>query len=272
VQACPVASKIKKKAFLVATLESDGVTSLTGQTRKNLRQAAASNQSFIQKQRADDGTTKVRYIGGSSTHAKVWRNTYTAGNSYFYVDLVKRTCGCGLTETTDFPCYDMGILCKASKLKLESFIGSHDTTDTWKREMQCYKFETALASPSTMDMTHTTDLKLPVAIRQPSGRPKEHGRKMSSKEKALAKGKQPRRQQALTTSQPCGSTATRGAGPSQGGAGPSQAASPAPGGSQMAQGKVRKIRSPTAREDIFAKRANCQRRTTSARPKQTCRH
>jgi hypothetical protein len=38
-------------AFLVAALESDGVTSLTGQTRKNLRQAAASNQSFIQKQR-----------------------------------------------------------------------------------------------------------------------------------------------------------------------------------------------------------------------------
>ena len=172
--------------------------------------------------------TRCDFLPGATT-AKVYPNL-RKGSMCVVVDLAQRTCSCGMTALTGFPCYCIAVAAKAKGTPLESLLEVPDTFAYWKRQ---YRFDFAAATLSTENVYagEASELRLPVALPRPAGRPRSK-RYQSSMEQGKAKA-----QKKVYNCKACGlpkkgHTCTGGCAP----AGPSSAAGGGGAGSSSAPG------------------------------------
>ena len=140
------------------------------------------------------GSSVVQQPGGVLA---VVRPNLFVSNARFTCDIAARTCGCGLTALTDFPCLCMTCFAKAKGVPLASLVQVADTTTYWKMQ---YDFDFAQCMPSEANIYNgpSDDLLMPLVLPKPAGRPRTSRRK-SALERAAgrrppgAEGKQPRK-------------------------------------------------------------------------------
>ena len=151
---------------------------------------------------ADDGvanhTTKVELLPGPSVCGHV-KPRLDLGGMSFLCNLNTKTCACGFSRLTGFPCPEMAILAKAMG-RLDwlrtRLVNEQDKTRYWQSQ---YDFDFAACMPSPAEVWHGAvdmTLLMPGALPRKAGRPKvaRHKSPMEKKSKTRLDGsdKKPR--------------------------------------------------------------------------------
>lgn len=117
--------------------------------------------------------SKVEFRGPDRTTARVQTHTNRASTAYHQVNLNARTCTCGFTALTDFPCECLVCASKAAgrARAATALLKQQDTTPFWQAQ---YAFDFAACALPTEEVWNgkTSDMRMPLLLPRSAGRPR----------------------------------------------------------------------------------------------------
>ena len=129
--------------------------------------------------------TKVEVLRGTTMCGHVYPRI-DQGNISYLCNLTTKSCACGMTALTGFPCLCMAILVKAiPHAQLLPLVAEQDTAAFWKKQYS-FDFASCMLSKANVWCGRATPLNLPGAIPKKAGRPST-SRKKSKIERAAGR-------------------------------------------------------------------------------------
>ena len=98
----------------------------------------------------------------------------------YSVDLDRQVCSCNYWELNKFPCIHAARLCTKISLSLSSILHSHDRTDLWKQQYETCHSNFYVPTGIFISGSLDEDIRPPLAVPLPRGRPKKNRFKSAS--------------------------------------------------------------------------------------------
>jgi hypothetical protein len=129
------------------------------------------------------GRTRVQHM--SASQSRVWPSVQAGGNMSHVCDVHARTCTCGLTHLTDFPCQELVCAATARGIALDSLLHASDTAAHW-RAQHAFNYGACACASAAVYERAPDDLRMPAALPNAAGRPKT-SRQKSALERAAGR-------------------------------------------------------------------------------------
>jgi hypothetical protein len=127
---------------------------------------------------------RTRVVHISASQSRVWPNLL-AGNMSHVCDVHARTCTCGLTHLTDFPCQELVCAATTRGRTLDSLLHASDTAAHW-RAQHAFDYGACACASAAVYERAADDLRMPAALPNAAGRPRT-SRQKSALERAAGR-------------------------------------------------------------------------------------